>query len=166
MEGNRNVDFVFIEDLDDLPERCAKYFNTPIRVFNKYHRSESHATQNGAPGNCLNTLDKTVPTMVCTTDTIFSKAETVVETPETMFKTAETVVKVPETLVPAVETVVSTIKAMVFLFEATVCETRTLFSEAESIFRASETGFSIMEKSIGEVGFAFADQLLLMPIFH
>jgi hypothetical protein len=45
---------------------------------------------------------------------------------------------------------------MVFLVETTVGVTQTLFSEAEPIFYASETGFSITEKILGEVPAAFA----------
>ena len=52
---------------------------------------------------------------------------------------------------PAVETLVLTIKAMVFLVETTVGVTQTFFSEAEPIFYASETGFSITKKTLGEM---------------
>jgi hypothetical protein len=44
---------------------------------------------------------------------------------------------------------------MFFLVETTVRVTQTLFSEAEPIFYASETGFSIPEKTVGEVSAAF-----------
>jgi hypothetical protein len=36
-----------------------------------------------------------------------------------------------------------------------VCGTKTLLSEAEPIFYAPETGFSITEKAVGEVPAAF-----------
>jgi hypothetical protein len=44
---------------------------------------------------------------------------------------------------------------MVFLVQTTVGVTQTLFSETEPIFYASETGFSITEKTVGEVPAAF-----------
>jgi len=44
---------------------------------------------------------------------------------------------------------------MVFLVETTVCGTKTLFSEAETIFCTSETGFSITERTVGEVPAVF-----------
>jgi hypothetical protein len=44
---------------------------------------------------------------------------------------------------------------MVFLGETTVCGTKTLFSKAEHISYASETRFSITEKTAGEVPAAF-----------
>jgi hypothetical protein len=56
-----------------------------------------------------------------------------------------------ETIFPAIETLVSTIKAMVLLGETTVCGTKRLFSKAEHIPYASETRFSITEKTAGEV---------------
>ena len=49
-----------------------------------------------------------------------------------------------------------TIQAMVFLVQTIVGLTRTLFSEMEPIFYASETGFSITEKILGKVPAAFA----------
>ena len=74
---------------------------------------------------------------------------------ETIFSTAETMVEVPETMFSAVETLVSTIKAKVSLVETTVGVTQTPFPEAEHIFYASETGFSITKKILGEVLAAF-----------
>jgi hypothetical protein len=44
-----------------------------------------------------------------------------------------------------------TIQAMVFLVQIIVGLTQTLFSEMEPIFYASETSFSIMQKTIGKV---------------
>jgi hypothetical protein len=67
----------------------------------------------------------------------------------------QTMFSIPETMVPAIETGVSRIETMVFVVETTVGVTQTLLSEAEPIFYASETGFSIAEKIVGEVPAAF-----------
>jgi len=40
---------------------------------------------------------------------------------------------------------------MVFLVQTTVGVTQTLFSETEPIFCASQTGFSIAEKTVGGI---------------
>jgi hypothetical protein len=71
------------------------------------------------------------------------------------FSKTETIFSKPETIFPAIETLVSTIKAMVLLGETKVCGTKTLFSKAERIPYASETRFSITEKTAGEVPAAF-----------
>ncbi len=47
------------------------------------------------------------------------------------------------------------IKTVVFVVETTVSGTKALFSEAESIFYASETSFSVTEKTVGEAPAAF-----------
>ena len=44
-----------------------------------------------------------------------------------------------------------TIQTMVLLVQTIVGLTQTLFSEMEPIFYASETGFSITQKTIGKV---------------
>jgi len=90
------------------------------------------------------TVVEIAPTIVFGGEKMFSSIETI-------FLRAETVVEVPETMFSAVETLVLTIKAMVFLVETTVGVTRTLFSEAEPIFCASQTGFSIAEKTVGDI---------------
>jgi hypothetical protein len=92
-----------------------------------------------------------VPTVVGDTLTMFFNIEKIFSCNETIFSVAETRVEVPAKMVPAVETLVWTIKTIVFIVETRVCGTKTLFSEAEPIFCASETGFSITKKSVGEV---------------
>ena len=74
---------------------------------------------------------------------------------EKIFSKAETAVEVAETIFSAVLNLVWTIKTTFFLVLNTVGVTQTRFSEAEDIFYASETGFSITEKTLGEVPAAF-----------
>jgi hypothetical protein len=57
---------------------------------------------------------------------------------------------------PAFQILVWTIKTMVFVVKTTVGVTQTLFAEAEPIFCASATGFSVMEKPVGEAPTIFA----------
>jgi hypothetical protein len=88
-----------------------------------------------------------VPTMVAGVLTTVFGGEKKFSILEAIFSTAETVVEAPKTMFPAAETVVLTIKAMVFLLETMVCGIKTFFPEAKNIFYASETGFSITEKT-------------------
>ena len=97
------------------------------------------------------TVVPVIMTMVCITQNMLSIPETRVFLNEKIFSTAETLVEVPEAMVPAIETLISTTQAMVFLVETTVCGTKTIFSEAEPIFFAPETDFSITENTVGDV---------------
>ena len=49
----------------------------------------------------------------------------------------------------------SAVQTVVILVETTVGVTQTLFSEAEPIFYASETGFSMTEKNVGAAPVVF-----------
>ena len=101
------------------------------------------------------TMVLVISTMVFVAPTMAFDAGKMFSSLETIFSKAEKAVAVPGIMFPAVETLVSTIKAVVFLFGTTVRGTKTLFSEAEPVVGASETDFSITEKTVGEVPAAF-----------
>jgi len=78
---------------------------------------------------------------------------------EKMFSEVQAIFLKAETMFSAVQTVVSTIKTMFFVIATPVGVTQALFREAEAIFYASQTGFSITKKTVGEMPAAFVHPL-------
>jgi hypothetical protein len=102
-----------------------------------------------------NIRQRPILTIFSDAEKMFSDAEKMLSDAERMRSGLEKIFSKGESIFSAIENLVPTIKTMFSLVETTVCGIQTLSSEAEPIFYASDTGFSIKEKTAGEMPAAF-----------